>query len=134
MSKAKASENVQVVVRCRPLNRRETEDRRLRVVDMDLRTNLISLRNPKDERETPKQFTFDKIYDWNSKQVDVVGKSPGWQPQQRVHSARLVDLLVAMRCRLHCQGTDRRGHWRVQWYDLRVRADGCVSHSKIMQL
>ena len=60
-----------MVVRCRPLNRQETEDRRVRVVDMDTRTNLISLKNPKDERETPKQFTFDKIYDWNCRQVDI---------------------------------------------------------------
>ena len=67
----KKEESVKVVVRCRPMNRKETEDRRERAVDMDLRTNMVTLKNPKDLREQPKEFTFDHIYDWNSKQEDV---------------------------------------------------------------
>ena len=62
---------MKVIVRCRPMNRTETADQRERAVDMDLRTNMVSLKNPKDLREAPKQFTFDKIYDWNSRQEDV---------------------------------------------------------------
>jgi chromosomal replication initiation ATPase DnaA len=60
-----------VVVRCRPLNLKETEDRRLRVVEMDLKQNKITLKNPKDPREAGKDFTFDKIYNWDSKQENV---------------------------------------------------------------
>ena len=63
--------NVKVVVRCRPMNRQETADGREHAVAMDLRMNQVTLRNPKDGREAPKVFTFDQIYDWNSKQEDV---------------------------------------------------------------
>ena len=68
---SKDAECVKVVVRCRPMNQKEIEDSRTRVVEMDLRTNQVRVKNPKDLRETPKPFTFDKIYDWNSMQEPV---------------------------------------------------------------
>ena len=68
---SKDPETVKVVVRCRPMNKKEIEDQRTRIVDMDLKTNQVRVKNPKDVRETPKPFTFDKIYDWNSTQEPV---------------------------------------------------------------
>jgi kinesin family protein 3/17 len=62
---------VKVVVRCRPMNRKEIEDGRERVVDMNLKTNQVQVRNPKQAGDASKPFTFDKIYDWNSMQEPV---------------------------------------------------------------
>lgn len=41
-SKAAESECVRVVVRCRPLNSKEIEDGRQRIVDMDLKLGQVS--------------------------------------------------------------------------------------------
>ncbi|XRA99031.1 kinesin-like protein [Pycnococcus provasolii] len=69
---AGGSECVRVVVRCRPLNSKEKEDGRKRVVDMDTKAGTVVLKNPKaDAAEPPKQFTFDLVYDWNCKQADI---------------------------------------------------------------
>eukprot|EP00164_Ancoracysta_twista_P001307 GFYU01001710.1.p1 GENE.GFYU01001710.1~~GFYU01001710.1.p1 ORF type:complete len:837 (-),score=324.28 GFYU01001710.1:210-2720(-) len=65
-------ECVRVVVRCRPLSKKEVEDNRNRVVDMDTGVGSISVRNPKaDMKEPPKTFTFDSVYDWNSTQRQI---------------------------------------------------------------
>ena len=66
-------DNVQVVVRCRPLFRKEITENRNRIVEMDVTRRQVSLRNPKattEESET-KNFTFDKIFDWKCAQKDV---------------------------------------------------------------
>ena len=68
---AKDDDCVKVVVRCRPMNRKEIEDGRERVVDMNLKTNQVQVRNPKQAGDASKPFTFDKIYDWNSMQEPV---------------------------------------------------------------
>lgn len=36
----------------------------------------VSLKNPKlDAREPPKSFTFDQVYDWDARQVDIFNNS-----------------------------------------------------------
>ena len=66
-------DNVQVVVRCRPLFGKEIAENRERIVEMDVSRGQVSLRNPKEttERSDVKNYTFDKIFDWNCTQRDV---------------------------------------------------------------
>jgi len=70
---AKSSDEcVKVVVRCRPMNNKEINEQRQRIVEMDLTLGQVSLRNPKlDAREPPKNFTFDQVYNWDAKQIDI---------------------------------------------------------------
>ena len=65
-------ECVRVVVRCRPLNNKETADGRQRIVVMDKKTGQLTLKNPQgDSTEAPKTFTFDALFDWESTQKEV---------------------------------------------------------------
>ncbi|XP_053192782.1 kinesin-like protein KIF3C [Scomber japonicus] len=77
MSKNKSSESVKVVVRCRPLNRREESNGPAGgIVQMDLRLGQVILRNPRAPPSEPqKTFTFDAVYDANSKQRDLYDES-----------------------------------------------------------
>ena len=63
-------ECVRVSVRCRPLNSMEKADNREVIVDVDSKTGVVTLRNPKGD-EPPKTFTFDLAFDWNVSQKDV---------------------------------------------------------------
>ncbi|XP_066968365.1 kinesin-like protein KIF3B isoform X1 [Macrobrachium rosenbergii] len=70
--KGSASESVKVVVRCRPMNEQETAHGYTRVVDMDVDRGVVELRNVKAPETDPrKTFTFDAVYDWNSKQLEL---------------------------------------------------------------
>lgn len=73
MSKSKSSESVKVVVRCRPMNEKECAAKFERVVSVDVKLGQIIVRNPREAAasELPKVFTFDSVYDWNSKQIDL---------------------------------------------------------------
>ncbi|XP_070824734.1 kinesin-like protein KIF3B [Chaetodon trifascialis] len=73
MSKSKSSESVKVVVRCRPMNEKEWAAKFERVVSVDVKLGQIIVRNPREASasELPKVFTFDSVYDWNSKQIDL---------------------------------------------------------------
>ncbi|XP_076471036.1 kinesin-like protein KIF3B isoform X2 [Babylonia areolata] len=73
MSKnTKGAESVKVVVRCRPMNEKETKDGHERIVDMTVKKGVVEVRNPKgSSSEPPKTFTFDAVYDWDSKQQDL---------------------------------------------------------------
>ncbi|XP_061890599.1 kinesin-like protein KIF3C [Entelurus aequoreus] len=77
MSKNKSSESVKVVVRCRPLNRKEESNGPSgTIVQMDLRLGQVILRNPRASHSEPqKTFTFDAVYDANSKQRDLYDES-----------------------------------------------------------
>ncbi|XP_069017614.1 kinesin-like protein KIF3C [Embiotoca jacksoni] len=77
MSKSKSSESVKVVVRCRPLNRKEESNGPAGgIVQMDLRLGQVILRNPRAPPSEPqKTFTFDGVYDANSKQRDLYDES-----------------------------------------------------------
>ncbi|CAB1339708.1 unnamed protein product [Coregonus sp. 'balchen'] len=81
MSKVKSSETVKVVIRCRPLNRKEeaaaagvtrTPGGEGGIVEMDVRLGQVVLRNPRAPPGEPrKTFTFDSVYDPSSKQRDL---------------------------------------------------------------
>ncbi|XP_053280584.1 kinesin-like protein KIF3B isoform X2 [Pleuronectes platessa] len=73
MSKSKSPETVKVVVRCRPMNEKEQANKFERVVSVDVKLGQIVVRNPREASasESPKVFTFDSVYDWNSKQIDL---------------------------------------------------------------
>lgn len=68
---AKDSENVRVVVRCRPMNEKETSTNCSQVVHVDEGRGSITLTSPGDRSEPPKVFTFDTVFGPNCKQVDV---------------------------------------------------------------
>jgi kinesin family protein 3/17 len=61
------SETVRVVVRCRPLNKKELEDGREQIVHMDP-TNGTCTVTPPGANEPPKNFTFDAVYAPNTRQ------------------------------------------------------------------
>lgn len=67
-NKAKTDECIQVVVRSRPLNKKEKEDNRKSIITMDLEARQVSITNPDIHDEQPKSFTFDAVYDENTKQ------------------------------------------------------------------
>ncbi|XP_010881471.1 kinesin-like protein KIF3C isoform X2 [Esox lucius] len=80
MSKVKGCETVKVVVRCRPLNRKEAAAAGVSgtpgggggIVEMDVRLGQVVLRNPRAPPGEPrKTFTFDSVYDASSKQRDL---------------------------------------------------------------
>ncbi|XP_061112982.1 kinesin-like protein KIF3B isoform X3 [Conger conger] len=72
MSKSKSSESVKVVVRCRPMNEKEKAANFQRVVSVDVKLGQVAVKNPRGTaHEHPKVFTFDSVYDSNSKQVDL---------------------------------------------------------------
>ncbi|XP_054910228.1 kinesin-like protein KIF3C isoform X1 [Poeciliopsis prolifica] len=77
MSKNKSSESVKVVVRCRPLSRKEESNGPAGgIVQMDLRLGQVILRNPRAPPSEPqKTFTFDAVYDSSSKQRDLYDES-----------------------------------------------------------
>ncbi|KAM9355201.1 kinesin-like protein KIF3C [Pholidichthys leucotaenia] len=77
MSKNKSSESVKVVVRCRPLTRKEDSNGPSGgIVQMDLKLGQVILRNPRAPQSEPqKTFTFDAVYDANSKQRDLYDES-----------------------------------------------------------
>ncbi|KAG8430876.1 hypothetical protein GDO86_019820 [Hymenochirus boettgeri] len=71
-SKAKSSEALKVVVRCRPMNRKEEGAGYDSIVDMDVKLGQVTIRHPRaNPGELPKTFTFDAVYDANSKQADL---------------------------------------------------------------
>lgn len=66
------SECVKVVVRCRPMDEKETAAGHTRSVEMNTKRGTVELRNPKGTaQDIKKNFTFDTVYDWNSKQTDL---------------------------------------------------------------
>ncbi|XP_040204151.1 kinesin-like protein KIF3C isoform X1 [Rana temporaria] len=71
-SKTKSSEALKVVVRCRPISRKEEAAGYDRIVAMDVKLGQVTIRSPRaNPGELPKTFTFDAVYDANSKQTDL---------------------------------------------------------------
>ncbi|XP_012267487.1 kinesin-like protein KIF3B [Athalia rosae] len=64
---------VQVVVRCRPMDEKESARGHTRVVDVVPSRGVVEIRNPREDqsRDNVKVFTFDAVYDWHSKQQDL---------------------------------------------------------------
>lgn len=69
---SKKSESVKVVVRCRPMLQDEVSSNFKRIVNVDVSRGMIMVTNPKARTdELKREFTFDAVYDWNSKQLDL---------------------------------------------------------------
>uniref|UniRef100_A0AC34RIY5 Kinesin-like protein n=1 Tax=Panagrolaimus sp. JU765 TaxID=591449 RepID=A0AC34RIY5_9BILA len=65
------SEAIKVIVRCRPLSEQEINAGHQKVVFVDSKRGLIEVKDPKEPQNPPKSFTFDAVYDENSKQMDL---------------------------------------------------------------
>ncbi|VBB25406.1 unnamed protein product [Acanthocheilonema viteae] len=70
-SATEKSEAVKVVIRCRPLSASEMSDGHQSIVDIQTDRGVIELHNPKEPNEPSKVFTFDSVYDPQSKQLDL---------------------------------------------------------------
>ncbi|XP_062427249.1 kinesin-like protein KIF3C isoform X2 [Rhea pennata] len=71
-NKPRSSEALKVVARCRPMNRKEEAAGYERILEMDVKLGQVTIRNPRaSPGELPKTFTFDAVYDANSKQADL---------------------------------------------------------------
>ncbi|CAA92295.2 Kinesin-like protein [Caenorhabditis elegans] len=71
MKKSSKQETVKVIVRCRPLSSQEIANNYSKIVHMRPQRGQIELKNPKEQDEPSKDFTFDAIYDENSTQSDL---------------------------------------------------------------
>ena len=72
MGPGSSPECVKVVVRCRPLSQGEMSDGKKGIVNMDTKLGQIAIKNPKlDDKEPPKTFTFDIVYNWNTEQITL---------------------------------------------------------------
>uniref|UniRef100_A0A1B6D848 Kinesin-like protein n=1 Tax=Clastoptera arizonana TaxID=38151 RepID=A0A1B6D848_9HEMI len=66
------NECVQVVVRCRPMNKREMDTGHSKVVDIYPVKGVVEIFNPKDlQKENGKMFTFDAVYDCDCTQQEI---------------------------------------------------------------
>lgn len=69
---SKKEECVSVAVRCRPISQKEKSAGHTQVVEMWPDQGTVIIRNPKQDHKDPvKTFTFDAVYDWNSKQHEL---------------------------------------------------------------
>nr|CAD7407503.1 unnamed protein product [Timema poppensis] len=70
------NEAVQVVVRCRPMNEKEIANGHICVIEVVSSRGVIEISHPKDSsKDSKKMFTFDAVYDWNSRQEDLYEES-----------------------------------------------------------
>nr|XP_033783417.1 kinesin-like protein KIF3A isoform X1 [Geotrypetes seraphini] len=69
--KPESSDNVKVVVRCRPLNEREKAMCNRMAVSVDEMRGTITVHKVDSPNEPPKTFTFDTVFGPESKQLDV---------------------------------------------------------------
>lgn len=66
------SDNVRVVVRCRPMNEKEVASGCGLSVNVDESRGIITVKNPGARKgEPPKHFTYDRVFGLDAKQVDV---------------------------------------------------------------
>lgn len=71
MPKQEISDNVKVVVRCRPLNQKERAMGHRLAVSVDEIRGTITVSKLESAHEPPKTFTFDTVFGSDSKQLDV---------------------------------------------------------------
>lgn len=57
------NECIQVVVRCRPINEKEIEEKRETIINIDCDLGQVDIQNPAMPNETPKAYTFDGAFD-----------------------------------------------------------------------
>ena len=65
------SETVKVVMRVRPMSKKELANGRIKSVHIDAENATVSVSNPAAPTSQPKQFTFDKTYGADAKQQDI---------------------------------------------------------------
>ncbi len=63
-----SNECITVVVRCRPMNRKENEESRKPIIQIDSENRQVAIINPEAPNEQPKSFTYDATYDENTQQ------------------------------------------------------------------
>ncbi|XP_067000347.1 kinesin-like protein KIF3A [Anabrus simplex] len=69
-------ENVRVVVRVRPLSEKETEAGFRLITKVDSVNGTVAVENPQAaDGEPPKMFTFDSVFDMDSRQMDVYNET-----------------------------------------------------------
>ena len=75
--KGNSDDNVRVAVRCRPLSPKEIADGHGTVVQVDqLRGQVtVHLSNPIRRGERSKSFTFDSVFGFDAKQVDIYNET-----------------------------------------------------------
>lgn len=71
LEKQEVSDNVKVVVRCRPLNQKEKMMGHKQAVIVDEIRGTITVNKLETPQEPPKTFTFDTVFGPDSKQLDV---------------------------------------------------------------
>jgi kinesin family protein 3/17 len=64
------SENVKVVIRCRPINIKELDRGCKQIIEIQPELHSITINKDGDEKLS-KQFTFDNVYDGDSRQENV---------------------------------------------------------------
>ncbi|XP_050536013.1 kinesin-like protein KIF3B [Daktulosphaira vitifoliae] len=67
-------ENIQVIVRCRPMSSKEISNGYSEVVKIIKEENSVAVAVPKNDGSEFKQFTFDSVFDWNSTQEELYNK------------------------------------------------------------
>lgn len=67
-------ENIQVIVRCRPMSSKEVSNGYTEVVKIIKDENSVAVAVPKNDGSEYKQFTFDSVFDWNSTQEELYKK------------------------------------------------------------
>lgn len=68
MERKQESECIQVVVRCRPRNKKEITEERAPIITIDSKSRQVSIKNPIEPDQQPKSFTFDATYDETTQQ------------------------------------------------------------------
>jgi len=72
VAKKESSDNVRVVVRCRPLNQKEKDMNTPMAVKCDEARGTVSIKAADGRSsEPPKVFTYDRVFGPDSKQPDV---------------------------------------------------------------
>ena len=71
----KDDECIQVVVRCRPFNKKEKDENRTNIVEIDLELRQVAILNADNREEQPKSFTFDGAYDEHTQQRNFYEES-----------------------------------------------------------
>ncbi|KAJ3069513.1 Kinesin-like protein kif3a [Podochytrium sp. JEL0797] len=70
-------EAVKVIVRCRPFSEKEKSGGHSCIVEINKELATVLIHDPRTGAgaDPPKTFTFDSVFDWNSKQMDVYNRT-----------------------------------------------------------
>jgi len=76
------TDNIQVIVRCRPFNQREKSESAQCAVEIDAEARQVTCRNPEarvdtqgNARHAVKSFTFDAVYGMDSRNIEIFDRS-----------------------------------------------------------